>query len=68
MMLQRTKAARALALVMLVGLAGCGTVKQNSVSNPRCLRLGAELAAAKTPQHRAETKEAGIAVGCWPRR
>ena len=67
MTLQR-KAATVLASVMLSGLTACGTLpKSNATGSPQCRGLAAELATAKTPQQIAETKEAGIGAGCWPR-
>lgn len=58
----------ALALAMLTGLNGCGTLRPQSVGAPSlCLSLGRELAAARTPQQEAETKEAGVSAGCWKR-
>lgn len=62
------KGAIALALAMPLALTGCGTLPRSNVAgSPLCNALAAELAAAKTLQQQAETKEAGIAAGCWKR-
>jgi hypothetical protein len=58
----------ALVIVMLVGLTGCGTLRQGNASISPCEKLGRELAGAKTAQQRAETLEAGVELKCWERK
>lgn len=57
---------RALACVLAMTVAGCGTVPKGGASG-LCRALGNELGLAQARQQVDEVFEAGVAAGCWAR-